>query len=103
DHISLQRGNAEGGWSGVAVGRGDLPPAASGGFHQSGGSLIVSGSGDIAPTVGFGQPIEHALVGAFAGLIVAVVLAALFITAEYRRGPLRPPFAASARRRPGLA
>ncbi len=98
DHISLQRGNAEGGWSGVAVGRGDLPPAASGGFHQSGGSLIVSGSGDIAPTVGFGQPIERALVGAFAGLIVMVVLAALFITAEYRRGLIRTTFAASPRR-----
>jgi ABC-type transport system involved in multi-copper enzyme maturation permease subunit len=63
----------------------------------------VTGSGDIAPDVGGGggdggQAIERTLVGAFAGLIVVIVLATLFITSEYRRGLIRTTLAASPRR-----
>ena len=36
--------------------------------------------------------------GAFAGLIAVVVVAAMFITAEYRRGLIRTTLAASPRR-----
>jgi hypothetical protein len=52
----------------------------------------VSGSGDIAPSVrpqGDATPIERTLVGAFAGLIAVIVVATMFITAEYRRGLIR--------------
>ena len=38
------------------------------------------------------------LIGAFAGLIVVIVVAAMFITAEYRRGLIRVTLAASPRR-----
>jgi ABC-type transport system involved in multi-copper enzyme maturation permease subunit len=60
----------------------------------------VSGSGDIAPAGGpaGGLTIEASLVGAFAGLIAVIVVATLFITAEYRRGLIRTTLAASPRR-----
>jgi ABC-type transport system involved in multi-copper enzyme maturation permease subunit len=74
------------------------------GFHQSGGTFTVTGSGDIAPLgpadeAGFPvSTIEQGLVGAFAGLIAVVVVAVMFITAEYRRGMIRTTLAASPRR-----
>ncbi len=62
----------------------------------------MTGSGDIAPLMegplGGGTPIEQTLVGIFVGLIAVVVVGALFITAEYRRGLIRTTFAASPRR-----
>jgi len=90
------------GWSGDDLG---VPnegyPAIGGGFHQAGAVLTVSGSGDIAPAVGVdgvGRTIDDSLAGVFAGLIVAIVLGALFITAEYRRGLIRTTLAVSPRR-----
>ncbi len=44
------------------------------------------------------RDLAQTLVGAFAGLIAVVVVAAMFITAEYRRGLIRTTFAASPRR-----
>ena len=44
------------------------------------------------------SPITQTLVGTFAGLIVVVVVGALFVTAEYRRGLIRTTLAASPRR-----
>ena len=63
----------------------------------------MTGSGDIAPDVpgaadGGGFPIEHTLRGVFGGLIAVIVVAAMFMTAEYRRGLLRVTLAASPRR-----
>ena len=64
----------------------------------------MTGSGDIAPAVpGPGSTfptgtIEQHLVGVFAGLIAVVVVAAMFFTAEYRRGMIRVTLAASPRR-----
>ena len=54
-----------------------------------------------APGGGAGGPtgtIEQHLAGAFAALIAVGVVAALFITAEYRRGLIRTTLAASPRR-----
>src|SRR5262249_24403339 len=45
-----------------------------------------------------GVTVEPVLAGAFAGLIVAVVVAAMFISAEYRRGMIRTTVTASPRR-----
>ena len=42
--------------------------------------------------------IERSLVGTFAGLIAVIVVAVMFMTAEYRRGLIRTTFAASPRR-----
>jgi ABC-type transport system involved in multi-copper enzyme maturation permease subunit len=88
-----------GGYIGAANGSG------IGGYHQAGGRFTVTGSGDIAPVVaGHGNEGDPAstitdhLVGTFAGLIVVIVVAAMFITAEYRRGLIRTTLAASPRR-----
>jgi ABC-type transport system involved in multi-copper enzyme maturation permease subunit len=112
--ISGQHGGA---WTGGAVGgrQGLAPPGAGSqasgtngeteGYQQAGGGFTVTGSGDIAPaTAGPGSgagpsaTIEQHLVGTFAGLIAVVVIAAMFITAEYRRGMIRVTLAASPRR-----
>jgi ABC-type transport system involved in multi-copper enzyme maturation permease subunit len=68
------------------------------GFTQAGGRLTVSGSGDIAPSTDNVDSIKQTLAGTFAGLIAAVVIGVMFITAEYRRGLIRTTLAASPRR-----
>jgi ABC-type transport system involved in multi-copper enzyme maturation permease subunit len=87
-------------WAGGYVG----PPEMTGigGYHQAGGQYTVTGQGDIAPIpAGHGGEADPAvtvsdyLVGTFAGLIALTVLAALFVTAEYRRGLIRLTFAAT--------
>jgi ABC-type transport system involved in multi-copper enzyme maturation permease subunit len=104
DHVGLSGGQPGGRWTGQDIGTNG--PAYSGpqiGFRQAGGRFTVTGSGDIAPVVpgtaaGPSGTIEDHLVGAFAGLIAVVVIAALFMTAEYRRGLIRTTLAASPRR-----
>jgi ABC-type transport system involved in multi-copper enzyme maturation permease subunit len=103
DHVSLQGTWPSGAWrSSLIGGASSVYPVQGGGYHQAGGRFTVSGSGDIAPAVaGAGNPghtIEHSLVGAFAGLIALAVVAAMFITAEYRRGLIRTTLMASPRR-----
>jgi ABC-type transport system involved in multi-copper enzyme maturation permease subunit len=106
-----------GGWTGTAVAGGPGgagaaaggPEAGSGpdpfgNYQRSGGTFTVSGSGDIAPDVpdsadGVGTNLSSILnAGTFFGLIVLVVLGAVFVTAEYRRGLIRMTFTASPRR-----
>jgi ABC-type transport system involved in multi-copper enzyme maturation permease subunit len=105
DHLSVTGGAPTSGWIGTSIGGGPRSPGdGAGGFHQAAGRYAVTGSGDIAPVVGAdgaGFPsstIEDHLVGAFAGLIAVAVIAAMFITAEYRRGLIRTTLAASPRR-----
>jgi len=103
--VSGQHGGA---WTGDAVGglQGLGPDNQSAeGYRQAGGTFTVTGSGDIAPVTGGpgsgagpSGTIEQHLVGAFAGLIAVVVIATMFITAEYRRGLIRVTLAASPRR-----
>ncbi len=89
-------------WTDTAVG--GSAGVAGQAYRQSGDELVVSGSGDIAPAVAAGEgSVATALVGAFAGLIALVVVAAMFITAEYRRGLIRVTLAASPRRGQMLA
>jgi ABC-type transport system involved in multi-copper enzyme maturation permease subunit len=93
DHVSPQ-----GGWTGDNLGDQAAPTS---GFHQTGGTFTITGTGDIAPNVagpGSGRTIEDSLVGAFAGLIAIIVVATMFMTGEYRRGLIRTTFAASPRR-----
>jgi ABC-type transport system involved in multi-copper enzyme maturation permease subunit len=104
DHVQGLRGN----WSGVQVGSGPTGqyPVAPGGFQDADGRLTVTGSGDISPVVpgaGSGVGIGQTLIGTFAGLIAVVVVAAMFITAEYRRGLIRTTLAANPRRGQVLA
>ena len=115
DHVSLSGASPGGTWTGTAVGGGgpvgQTRARAQGqpGFGNSHGTFTVTGSGDIAPVTpgpGSGYPtvtIEQSLAGAFLGLIAIVVVAAMFFTAEYRRGLIRTTLAASPRRGAVLA
>ena len=86
-----------GGWTGTNVGgNGQYGPELPGSFHQGAGTVTVSGSGDIAPAAG--TTLRDALVGSFAGLLALIVVGAVFMTAEYRRGLIRLSLAASPRR-----
>jgi ABC-type transport system involved in multi-copper enzyme maturation permease subunit len=101
DQLGLQGGWSPGGWSAQNVGdTGLLPTLSSVGYHRSGSGLTVTGSGDIAPAVGQdgGYTDQTALTGVFVGLLVLIVLGAMFITAEYRRGLIRTTLTASPRR-----
>ena len=95
-------------WHGHSIGASSMYPIlAAGGYHQSGGTFTVSGSGDIAPDLGGGMfggdTLHNSLVGGLIGLIVLIVVATLFITVEYRRGLIRVTLAASPRRGQVLA
>ncbi len=100
DHVSFP-GTAPGaGWHGTSIGA--TAQAASslpGRFRAAGGTFTVTGSGDIAPAgpgpTNIGEPADDGFAGAFAGLIVVIVVGAMFITAEYRRGLIRTTLAAA--------
>ena len=103
DHVTRTGGSAAGPWAGGYVGAADA--SGIGGYHHAGGQFTVTGSGDIAPIAeGHGGPADAALtihdylLGTFAGLIALAVVAAMFMTAEYRRNLIRVTLAASPRR-----
>jgi ABC-type transport system involved in multi-copper enzyme maturation permease subunit len=101
DRVTLQGGWPGGAWTGSSVSGGSNSPYTTGsaaGYRQVDGAFTVTGSGDIAPDVTDGTPIDGSLAGLFIGLIALVVIGALFITAEYRRGLIRVTLAASPRR-----
>jgi ABC-type transport system involved in multi-copper enzyme maturation permease subunit len=104
DHVSLQEKAPSGTWASGCIGCiPGGPPLGHGGLKESGGRFAVTGTGDLAPTVGSGRTVQQALTGTFAGLIVVIVLGAMFVTAEYRRGLIRTTLAASPRRGQVLA
>ncbi|MEU8674950.1 hypothetical protein [Streptomyces sp. NPDC048560] len=75
--------------------KGEVVPSATG--------YSITGAGDIAPVAGGPaasgvRVISNFLVGAFAGLIMMVVVAAGYVTVEYRRGLTGVTFAAVPRR-----
>jgi len=115
DHVRLT-GTGSGTWTGTSIGRGGPAggPGPGGGpgpapFTAAGGRFTLTGSGDIAPvTPGPGSSlptvtIGQSLVGAFLGLIVIIVVAAMFFSTEYRRGLIRTTLAATPRRGAVLA
>ncbi len=106
DDVSLT-GAASGSWTGTTVNSGPPAPAGGGGpstgFQQTATGFTVTGMGNIQPDVpgnndATSQPISHTLDGTFAGLIVVIVIGAIYITAEYRRGMIRTTFAATPER-----
>lgn len=84
-----------GGWTYEKVGgdggRTDWEKTHPPGFTESAGVLTVTGSGDIAPLgqPGGGMSVENALNGLFLALLLVIVVAVLFVTAEFRRGLIR--------------
>ena len=110
DQVGLQGRSPGGAWTGTEIGGAGGGPAGErlpkAGFQQTGNRFTLSGSGDIAPDVPGREAagkIENSLVGVFAGLIAVIVVATMFITAEYRRGLIRTTLAASPRRGRALA
>jgi ABC-type transport system involved in multi-copper enzyme maturation permease subunit len=106
DHLALSgvRGSSAGPWTGAYI-HGDIIVGGGGRYHQADGQFTVTGSGDIAPIVaGQGGPgdsdqtLTNIVIGIFAMLIGVAVVAAMFITGEYRRGLIRTTLAASPRR-----
>jgi ABC-2 family transporter len=77
-------------------------PQVQTGFTESAGEFTITGHGDIVPIVSspgsLGRTVENTLVGAFAGLIAVLVVAAMFVTGEHRRGLIRTSLAANPRR-----
>jgi hypothetical protein len=114
-HVSLSGATTGVNWAGTAVGGGGpvnpVHAAGSGraGYKRAGGTFTLTGSGDIAPVVPGGgstlpaATVEQSLAGVFIGLMAVVVVAAMFFTAEYRRGLIRTTFAATPGRGPVLA
>jgi ABC-type transport system involved in multi-copper enzyme maturation permease subunit len=99
DHVS----GAPSAWRGGDIGPNSMYPILTDGhYQQSRGTFTVSGSGDIAPDPGGGlfggDTLQTSLLGVLAGLIALIVVATLYITAEYRRGLIRVTLAASPRR-----
>ena len=93
------------GWTGTNVGGvlGASAVPAPGTLKQSAGTVTVAGYGDIGPAAGnaysgSGFSLQRALIGTIFGLIPLLVVAALFITAEYRRGLIRVSLTAAPRR-----
>jgi ABC-type transport system involved in multi-copper enzyme maturation permease subunit len=106
DHVSRTGRWPASAWTGDYL----QDPAAMGisgytpGYHQVAGRFTVTGSGDIAPLIagalndGPAITVRDYLLGTFAGLIAVAVVAAMFMTAEYRRGLIRTTLAASPHR-----
>ena len=90
DHVRLKGSQPGRAWAGDAVG-GSSPGQ---GLRRAGSTFIVTGTGDIAPYTG-GTPVERTLLGAFAALIAVIVVGAMFMTSEYRRGLIRVTLSAS--------
>jgi ABC-type transport system involved in multi-copper enzyme maturation permease subunit len=91
------------GWTGTNVGSQNFGVPAPGTLRQSAGTLTVASFGDIGPAAGnayggSGQSLQRALDGTFFGMIPLIVVAAMFITAEYRRGLIGVSLTAAPRR-----
>jgi ABC-type transport system involved in multi-copper enzyme maturation permease subunit len=110
DHVQVTGAVSGPDWTEEALGRPRGPAAGSlgsvgverTGSEETGVVFTLTGSGDIAPAgagaAGVGATITQTLVGTFAGLIVVVVLGAMFVTAEHSRGLMRITLAAHPRR-----
>jgi ABC-type transport system involved in multi-copper enzyme maturation permease subunit len=100
--VSLSRPSASGGsWAGTNVG-GSSQGGPATGYSRAGGDYTITGSGDIAPVTygpsGIGATLAQTLGGVFVALVILAIVAAMFVTAEYRRGLIRVTLAASPRR-----
>jgi ABC-type transport system involved in multi-copper enzyme maturation permease subunit len=110
DHVAIgRRGDGEaqaapGPWHGASIGTGPrdfYTTLGKGGYRQARDSILVTGSGDIAPAVasaGGDTASDSLLFGLVVALIVLIVIGTMFITSEYRRGLIRTTFAATPER-----
>jgi hypothetical protein len=103
DDITVNGSPAHAGsWLGQDIGTAKTsfyPALAAGSYHQAGNSVVVRGSGDIAPAVVEGLAGTHTAssslsFGLVVGLLVMIVVAVTFVTSEYRAGLIRTTFTA---------
>jgi ABC-type transport system involved in multi-copper enzyme maturation permease subunit len=102
DQVRAQGERPRRAWTGDAI-TGAYPdlPSASTWQQRSAAAFTITGSGDIAPLVGGIDPHwsgASVVNGTIAALLVVIVLAAVFITSEYRRGLIHTTLTASPRR-----
>ena len=94
DHVARQ-----GAWAAPAWITDNIGESRDAGAEQSGDVFTLTGSGDIAPAVagaaGVGVSIAQTLVGTFVALLFMVVIGAMFVAGEYRRGLIRTTLAAA--------
>jgi ABC-type transport system involved in multi-copper enzyme maturation permease subunit len=109
DHVTLSGTTEPSGWQTRSVGTSDYyPKLGSGRLRRYGVAVMLSGSGDIAPAVNLavlgGNTASDTLpFGIVVALIALIVVATMFITAEYRRGLIRTTFTAIPQRGSVLA
>lgn len=99
DHVAFSGEDRAGSWTGQAIGEGQssfYSTLGQGSYRRKGDSFTIQGSGDIAPavTAGGDTAASFLLQPLVAALLVTVVVGALFITSEYRRGLIRTTLAA---------
>ncbi|WP_410675228.1 ABC transporter permease subunit [Amycolatopsis sp. cmx-4-68] len=96
-------------WTGDHIGpeSPDSPGKPAGTFTESGGSVTVTGAGDIAPAVraslGAAGTVADLLTGTFPALIAVIAVGALFVTTEYRDDLIHVTLAATPSRSRVLA
>ncbi|MBB5081635.1 ABC transporter permease subunit [Nonomuraea endophytica] len=89
DHLTLQGDSPGPAWT----------PSGIGGVSEAGGVYTVSGGGDIAPLgARGGATLQQLLTGVVLALIAVIVVATVFVTAEYRRGLIAASLLAGPRR-----
>jgi ABC-type transport system involved in multi-copper enzyme maturation permease subunit len=92
---------APGAWHATSIGTGPqdyYTRLGNGSYRQARDSIVVTGSGDIAPAVasaGGDTASDSLLFGLVVALIVLIVIGTMFITSEYRRSLIRTTFAAT--------
>lgn len=103
--LTASTGSATGDWQSSKLGSGAGLTPAGASIIQRGNNFTITGAGDIAPVVAGpgGNTIERGLVGSFAGLLLIVVIATMFVTTEYRRGLIWTSLLATPRRERLLA
>jgi ABC-type transport system involved in multi-copper enzyme maturation permease subunit len=100
DHVTLSGRASSQRWQGTAIGESHsqfYPVLGQGAYHRDGDVFSIRGSGDIGPAItATGDTAATILTQALiVTLIVIVLLAATFITSEYRRGLIRTTLSAT--------
>jgi hypothetical protein len=101
DHVTVQGRTTTTAWQHTTVGGGNnfYPTLGFGSVRHIGGAFVITGTGDIAPGVLAGVIAQNpatgqTIIGLLVALIVLIVIAAMFVTAEYRRRLIRTTFTA---------
>ena len=101
NHVTVKGRTTTTTWQQTSVGGGNnfYPTLGFGSARHIGGTFLIAGTGDIASGVLAGMIAQNpatgqAIIGILVGLIVLIVIATMFVTAEYRRRLIRTTFTA---------